>query len=126
MANMQQQLYLDANAILRYVLMDIEEQYNIVREKIIKEYCVAPLEVITEVAFVLDGVYQVPRSQAVKVFRKLSSEIIISNVDVFLRALEIYDKNPKIDLVDCLLYGYQFARGVDVLTFDKKLKNRLG
>ena len=97
MANMQQQLYLDANAILRHVLMDIEEQYNIVREKIIKEYCVAPLEVITEVAFVLDGVYQVPRSQAVKVFRKLSSEIIISNVDVFLRALEIYDKNQKVE-----------------------------
>ena len=47
------------------------------------------------------------------------------NADVFLRALEIFDKTPKLDFVDCLLYGYKAERGVTVITFDKRLRKRL-
>lgn len=66
-----------------------------------------------------------PREKAVESFRKLSGDVVVLNADVFLRALEIYDKSPKLDMVDCLMYGYKLMRGADVLTFDKKLKKRL-
>ncbi len=51
--------------------------------------------------------------------------MVILNADVVLRALEIYDKTPKLDFVDCLLYGYKMEKGVGVITFDKKLQKRL-
>ncbi len=116
---------LDANAVLRYLLRDSEEQYLQVDHIIRTEYCQVSLEVLAEVSYVLEGVYSVPRSAIIGCFRKLSQEIIIVNGDVLLRALEVYDKSPKIDFVDCLMYGYQSSRGYNVVTFDKKLKTVL-
>mgnify|MGYP002867350495 CR=1 FL=1 len=63
--NKSNYVYLDANAVLRYVLEDIEDQHELVKDTIKTEYCVIPLEVITEVAFVLDGVYGVPDRKSV-------------------------------------------------------------
>ena len=52
--------------------------------------------------------------------------IVILNTDVLFRALEIFDKTPKLDFVDCLLYGYKKEKGVEIITFDRKLQKRLG
>lgn len=114
---------LDANAVLRYLLEDIDEQYSIVKTAILSEQCLTTLEVIAEVCYVLDGVYGLSRNQIVDVLKKLCMDIRVENEDVLLRAFEIYGEVSKLDFVDCLLYGYHMARGVDVLTFDKKLKN---
>lgn len=51
--------------------------------------------------------------------------VVILNADVLLRALEIFDKTPKLDFVDCLLYGYRREKGIDIITFDRKLQKRL-
>lgn len=32
---------------------------------------------------------------------------------------------PKLDFVDCLLYGYKMERDVDIVTFGKLLKKQL-
>ena len=47
------------------------------------------------------------------------------NDDVLLRALEIFDDVPKLDFVDCLLYGYSVAKDENVFTFDKKLDKKI-
>lgn len=52
--------------------------------------------------------------------------MVILNVDILLRGLEIFGKSPKLDFVDCLLYGYKWEKGIDIVTFDKKLQKRLG
>lgn len=36
-----------------------------------------------------------------------------------LRSLELFDKTPKLDFVDCLLYGYKMEKNIDIITFDK-------
>ena len=59
-------------------------------------------------------------------FRKLINDVSILNVDILLRGLEIFDRTPKLDFVDCLLYGYKWEKGIDIVTFDKKLQRRLG
>lgn len=87
--------------------------------------CYVTLEVMAEVCYVLEGLYQVSRKDIVDNFRRLNFDVVILNADVFLRALEIFDEPPKLDFVDCLLYGYEMERGVDVITFDKKLKKNL-
>lgn len=47
------------------------------------------LEVMAEVSYVLEGLYQVSRKDIVDNFRKLNFIVTILNVDDFLRALEI-------------------------------------
>lgn len=83
------------------------------------------LEVLAEVCYVLEGVYQVSREDVAKDFCKLNNDVSIINADVLLRALEIYDTMPKLDFVDCILYGYNKERGIEIVTFDKKLKKRM-
>lgn len=116
---------LDANAILRFLLQDIEDQFRQVRDTIRVGHCFVTLEVMAEVCYVLEGVYQVSREDIIHNFRKLNYDVAVLNVDVFFRALEIFDKTPKLDFVDCLLYGYRRERGIDIITFDQKLKKRL-
>lgn len=118
-------LMLDANAILRFLLKDIEPQYDAVCVAVRSKLCFAPLEIISEVVYVLEGVYHVSREDVVKCLGSLLKDIEIINSDVLLRALEIFNETPKLDFVDCLLYGYKYAKGVDILTFDSKLSKKL-
>lgn len=117
---------LDANAVLRFLLQDIEEQFQEVKAVIRRDRCYVTLEVMAEVSYVLEGLYQASRKDIVDNFRKLNFDVTILNVDIFLRALEIFDKPPKLDFVDCLLYGYKMERGIDIVTFDKQLLKQLG
>lgn len=124
--NMQENnCILDANAVLRFLLQDNEEQFRQVKTIIQSENCYVTLEVLAEVSYVLEGVYQVARGDIVSNMRKLNNDVIILNADILLRGLEIFDKMPKLDFVDCLLYGYKWERGINIVTFDKKLQKRL-
>ena len=116
---------LDANAVLRFLLQDNEEQFRQIKEIIRGKNCYVTLEVLAEVCYVLEGVYQVTREDIACNFRKLVNDVSILNVDILLRGLEIFDRTPKLDFVDCLLYGYKWEKGIDIVTFDKKLQRRL-
>lgn len=116
---------LDANAMLRFLLQDIEEQFRHIQAIVRNKDCYVTLEVLSEVCYVLEGLYQVPREDIVCNFRRLNNDVMILNADILLRALEIFDKTPKLDFVDCLLYGYKMEKGIDIITFDKKLQKRL-
>lgn len=116
---------LDANAVLRFLLQDIEVQFQQIRNILKTEKCYVTLEVMAEVCYVLEGLYQVSRKDIIDNFRRLNFDVVILNADILLRALEVFDETPKLDFVDCLLYGYKMERGIDIITFDKKLKKRL-
>ncbi len=116
---------LDANAVLRFLLQDIDEQFHQVKTVIRTKKCYVTLEVLAEVCYVLEGVYQVSRDDVARNFRKLNNDVSILNADVLLRALEIYDTTPKLDFVDCLLYGYNRERNIEIITFDRKLKRQM-
>lgn len=116
---------LDANAVLRFLLQDNEEQFQQVKAIIQRKNCYVTLEVLAEVCYVLEGLYYVTREDIISNFRKLNNDVIILNADVLLRGLDIFDKAPKLDFVDCLLYGYKIEKGLDVVTFDQKLRKRL-
>ena len=116
---------LDANAVLRFLLRDNEEQFIYIRKMVRTKSCYVTLEVMAEVCYVLEGLYQVSREDIISCFRKLNNDIIILYADVLLRALEIFDKTPKLDFVDCLLDGYKKEKGINIITFDKKLQKKL-
>ncbi len=116
---------LDANAVLRFLLQDNEKQFQQIRTIVQSKSCYVTLEVLAEVCYVLEGVYQVTREDIASNFRKLNNDVVILNADILLRGLEIFYKTPKLDFVDCLLYGYKWEKGIDVITFDKKLQRCL-
>lgn len=116
---------LDANAVLRFLLQDNEEQFQQVKTVIQRKNCYVTLEVLAEVCYVLEGLYQVTREDIISNFRKLNNDVIILNADVLLRGLDIFDKTPKLDFVDCLLYGYKFEKDINIITFDQKLRKQL-
>lgn len=48
---------LDANAVLRFLLQDNEEQFRQIQTIIRGKNCYVTLEVLAEVCYVLEGVY---------------------------------------------------------------------
>ena len=116
--------FLDANTILRYLLNDIPEQYEQVQEIVSSCQCITSLEVIAEVIYILTGVYSVKRKECAKALRILSKEIMILYSEVLEFALNEFESG-SLDFVDCLICGYHRVFGIDVVTFDKKLKRRI-
>ena len=49
---------LDANAVLRFLLRDNEEQFIYIRKMVRTKSCYVTLEVMAEVCYVLEGLYQ--------------------------------------------------------------------
>ena len=68
---------LDANAVLRFLLQDNEEQFRQIKTIIRGKNCYVTLEVLAEVCYVLEGVYQVTREDIASNFRKLINDVVI-------------------------------------------------
>ena len=78
------------------------------------------IEVIAEVVYVLKGVYSMGRdeiAETVKDFLKLTD---CQEADVLSLALDTYAER-NLDFVDCILYGYNAVKGIEIATFDRKL-----
>ena len=114
---------LDANAILRYLLNDIEEQAETV-EKAIKNGAYTIPEVMAEVVYVLSGVYECERKEIADTIRVLLDEIDISDKPVILSALDLFG-STNLDYVDCILVARAVVLNENVLTFDKKLTKQI-
>ncbi len=116
-------IILDANALLRYVLNDIESQATVVA-KAIGEGCATTPEVIAEVIYVLDGVYDMPREDISWVIHCLLLDVNVANVKSLRYAMGLFNQT-SLDFVDCLLIAYHKVLGLNVLSFDKKLNSNL-
>ncbi|MCR5761145.1 MAG: PIN domain-containing protein [Sphaerochaetaceae bacterium] len=114
---------LDANAILRYVLNDNEEQAKVVSEAV-RNGSFTTVEVLAEVVYVLSGVYKVDRNNVSRILHCILLDIEIDNPRAIKYAIGIYDQS-SLDFVDCLLIAYHKTLGLDILSFDKKLNSGL-
>ena len=116
-------IVLDANAVLRYLLNDNEDQHNIISDLIASYKCIVYLEVIEEVVFVLEKHYKATREEIRNSLLALSEDVKIDKINILQIALDEYCKPPKVDFVDCLLCGYT-KTGRKVFSFDKKLNRK--
>lgn len=114
---------LDANAILRYLLNDIEEQAAIVADAVREGAATTP-EVIAEVVYVLTGVYGLPRSDVSWFVHCVLLDIQVENVKALRYAMGVFNMT-SLDFVDCLMVAYHKVLGLDILTFDRKLNSTL-
>jgi len=113
----------DANIILRYLLSDHEE-LSVKAEEIIDNNSIyLPIEVICEVVYVLNKVYNVSRSdisdELISFIREL--DVTVPSQESVLAGLKNFGVE-NIDFVDCILAGYAEADGAQIHTFDRKLR----
>lgn len=117
-------IYADTNICLRLILNDNQEMADFAENLFIKNDVFILHEVICEVVYVLDKVYNVARSEICKNVNVLLNIADVEDKDVIKQSLQNYEKT-KLDFVDCILLAYNQINGSDVATFDKKLKNKL-
>ena len=117
------QTLLDANAVLRYLLEDIQEQADEVAEAVT---CGAEVtvEVLAECVYVLSGVYEVPRSAIAESLGLLLDEVACRRGNAAAAALGLY-AGSSFDFVDCVLAAEHDISSKPVLTFDTKLRQLL-
>lgn len=114
-------ILLDANYILRFLLKDNLEMYEIVKDTVISNDCFVLNEVLTEVVFVLLKVYKIEKidiSNSLKQFVGFDN-IIMSDKLSILQSLEIF-ANKNLDFVDCILCAK--SDKYEIKTFDKQLQ----
>jgi len=114
---------LDANAILRYLLKDIQDQAETAADSI-RAGAMTTTEVIAEVVYVLLGVYEMSRHDVSWAIHCLMLDIDVDNIKALRYALCVFDQT-SLDFVDCLLIAYHKVLGIEVLSFDKKLNSGL-
>ncbi|MDR0736343.1 MAG: PIN domain-containing protein [Zoogloeaceae bacterium] len=112
---------IDANIVLRYLLDDDETLAQSARNIIEGGAIGLPVEVLCEVVYVLQKVYQIPRDDISPQLARLvlRANIALSRKPAILDALGFFAAS-NLDFVDCVLAGYANA-GEQAHTFDKKL-----
>lgn len=113
-------ILLDANYILRFLLQDNQNMYEISKECIVNHHCMIPNEVFAEVVFVLLKVYHVNKENIKNILSQFLQyeNIIMDSKQAIIDALETF-AHKNLDFVDAILCIR--AKEYDVRTFDKKL-----
>ena len=112
---------LDANVILRYLLNDNQSMAEKAEKHIEEGSASVTAEVIAEVVYVLHGVYSLERNIISETIKGFLSLVICSEKESLILALNTYAEH-NLDFVDCLLFAYHAVKGVEIVTFDRKLK----
>lgn len=113
-------ILLDANYILRFLLKDNQEMYEISKECIVNHRCMIPNEVFAEVVFVLLKVYHVDKKDIKSILTQFVQykNMIMDSQAMIINALEIFE-NKNLDFVDAILCAR--SKEYKVKTFDRKL-----
>lgn len=116
----------DANIVLRYLLNDSDDLSGQAAEILENNMIFLPNEVIAEIVYVLEKVYQVKKSSISSTLLELFEygNIVVNEFGIISESLRVYaEKN--LDFVDTLLYAYHKLGKYEIYTFDKKLNNLL-
>ncbi len=113
---------IDANVILRFILNDDDVLAKKAAVIIKNNYLFCPTEVICEIVFVLQKVYETSRLDIQKALFVLFDSYNISTNNIFIikKGLELYS-TKNIDFVDALLCAYSILNNDIIHTFDKKI-----
>jgi len=115
-----QMIILDANYILRFLLKDNLEMFEIAKDCIVSNTCLIPNEVLAEVVFVLLKVYHTEKQDIKESLTSILmyDNIVITDKETVIKSLEIFN-NKNLDFVDCILCAK--SKEYTIKTFDKKL-----
>ncbi|PIE84841.1 pilus assembly protein [Candidatus Gracilibacteria bacterium] len=118
--NLKNMIRIDTNYIIRYLVNDDIKMADIAEEVLTTKRVFISNEILAEVVYVLQGVYEISKEDISNQLLELISfeNISVSNYKIVNKALKIF-KTKNLDFVDCLLCSY--SNQDEILTFDKKL-----
>ncbi len=117
----------DTNILLRFLLRDIEDQYQ--KSKTLFEKAanrkiklLVPQIVIFEIEFALRKFYGFEKGDVIERLEALvsASYLKVETREVFLASLNIY-QSKNISFVDCFLKSYAEVKNATLASFDKKI-----
>ena len=116
----------DTNIVLRYILKDHPELSPRAAELIEQNDIFLPTEIVCEVAYVLQKVYQMPKPEIRTILQRLFDNglITVEKPFLFRKALDVY-AIKNLDIVDAFLCAYRVLEEREVVTFDEKLQKCL-
>jgi len=129
---MMEEVWIDANVILRYLLQDHQEFFQKAQKIMLEaeqgklKLLVAPIT-IAEVVWTLESFYKIPRKEIADTLSAFicSDGIEAEEGDVVLFALKTY-KESNVDFIDAYLSHHIAKSGNKrIFTFDKKHFSRL-
>jgi len=119
---------LDTNILLRFLLRDIEDQYQKAKtlfEKGSKNKIklIIPQIVIFEVEFALRRFYEFKKEDVIDRMESLisASYLRVEAREIFLEGLDVY-QTKNISFVDCFLKSYATIKDAKLVSFDKKIQ----
>ena len=123
----------DTNVLLRYLLADVEEQYQAIRPffetlKQGQEKAVILPEVFLETFYVLTRTYSIPAKEAAEALKDLLLYKGVVNKDkkLLLEAFNLFLGSKGLSLLDCFLCVKAQKQRGKILTFDEKLRRKCG
>ena len=117
----------DTNIVLRYLLDDHPEMSAQSRDILQSAQILLTTQVIAEIIYVLNGVYNVKRQEITIALHQVieMTNVHLENNEVTRLAIREYAET-NLDFVDLLLYALHQVTGMPVKTFDKGLLRKLG
>lgn len=115
---------LDTNYVLRYLLKDVPDMFEVAYNEIMHGNCLVHPEVIAEAVYVLKSVYKVERIEISNAMICFLDEVICEKREIVRKGLLLFGETT-LDFVDCLLIAYNQCYGYEILTFDKKVIKKL-
>lgn len=120
---------IDTNIILRFLLADVPNQFQQVKQIFLKAkeeevILIVPQIVIFEINFGLEKFYRLEKSEIIEKVESLFSSkyLHIESKNVFQKALNYYKYSNGLSLVDCFLLAKAESEEAELFTFDEKLK----
>jgi len=120
--------FLDTNVLVRHLTGDPAAQASKATSYILRaEDLLLPDLILAELAYVLQGFYETPRSQVAETLRAVLAfpAIRVLDADLLLRAVEAYDVH-RLDFADAYLVACAERTGVgEIASFDRAI-DRVG
>lgn len=112
----------DTNIFIRHLLKDNIEQYAKTEQYFLDEEIYFPIEIVSEVVFVLSKVYQIPRESIKESLLKILNyeNINCPEKELITKSLEVFSIS-NLGFIDCILYSYNEIKNIEVLSFDESL-----
>ncbi len=124
-------IFPDTNILLRYLLADVEEQYQEIRPffealKQGRQKAVILSEVFLESFYVLTKTYSIPAKEVAEALKDLLlyKGVVNRDKNLLLEAFNLFLESEGLSLLDCLLCIKARKQKGKILTFDKKLKRK--
>lgn len=116
--------YVDTNILLRFILRDNPELSPLAREIVQTNECYLLPEVIPELVYVLNKVYQFHRKEISTTILQILPLVVVKDLRLTRLALQ-YFAEFNLEYVDCILLARNKLYGDEIITLDKKLEKGL-